>query len=206
LLSLLVPAFKAGLRDLLQYTLQRESLAAHLDSLSDGLRICDLDGNVLHQNPAFAAQLAGDHGTAEIEKAIEEVVQPLVMFSRERQGNPDALAGRRVSLEVHTHHASYEVRGSFLGRELLGAEASIAISIHRLAPNTSLSDRALHERYKLTNREIEITRRLAHGESTKEIAASCGISLHTARRHTEKIFMKLGVRTRSQIGPKLRAN
>lgn len=151
-------------------------------------------------------ELAGDNGTLRIQKAIEEVVHPLVMFSQERQGNPAALAGRRVSLEVHTHHASYESRGSFPGRELLGADASISISIQRLPPNTSLSDRALHERYKLTNRELEIARRLAHGESTKEIAASCGISLHTARRHTEKIFTKLGVRTRSQIGPKLRVS
>ncbi len=206
LLSLLVPAFKAGLRDLLHYELQRASLSEHLDSLSDGLRICDLNGRILHQNPAFSAQLAEDHDTQIIQKAIEEVVHPLVMFSRERAGNPWALAGRRASVKVHTNHASYEIRGSFLGRALPGAEASISILIRRLAPNTSMSDRTLHERYKLTNREIEITRILAQGRSTKEIAAQCGISLHTARRHTEKIFTKLGVRTRSQIAPKLRAN
>ena len=98
---------------------------------------------------------------------------------------------------------SYEVRGSFLGRELLGAELRIAISLQRLAPHTALSDCAIQEQFGLTIRELEIARRLASGESTKELAQSCGISLHTARHHTEKIFQKLGVRTRSQVGPKL---
>lgn len=205
ILHLLLPAFKAGVRDLVRYSHQRESFGTHLDSLSVGIRICDLDGRIAHQNPAFTAALAGDPAVVKLENAIDEILQPLVSFNRERQGNASALAGRRVSLEVHTQTASYDVRGSFLGRELLGARSRIAISLQKLAPNTALSDRALHERYGLTARELEITRRLAQGQSTKELAQSCGISLHTARRHTEKIFSKLGVRNRSQIGPRLRA-
>lgn len=205
ILNLLLPAFKAGVRELVRYSHQRESLGAHLDSLSVGIRICDLDGRIVHQNPAFTATLAGDPAVVKLENAVDEILQPLVSFNRERRGIASALAGRRVSLEVHTQTASYEVRGSFLGPELLGARSRIAISLQKLAPNTALSDRALHERYRLTARELEITRRLAQGQSTKELAQSCGISLHTARRHTEKIFSKLGVRNRSQIGPRLRA-
>ena len=205
LLELLLPAFKAGVRDLVRHSHQRESLGAHLDTLTEGIRVCDLNGRTVHQNTAFTAALNGDSAGPKLERAVDEILQPLVSFNRERKGNPSALAGRRVSLEVHTHTASYEVKGSFLGRELAGADSRIAISLQKLAPNTALSDRALQERYGLTARELEITRRLAQGQSTKELAQSCGISLHTARRHTEKIFSKLGVRNRSQIGPKLRA-
>jgi DNA-binding CsgD family transcriptional regulator len=205
LLSLLLPAFKAGVRDLIRYAHQRDNFAAHLDSLTEGIRICDLDGNTIHQNPAFSAVLKGENTTQKIQKGLDDILHLLVSFNRERAGNPEALAGRRVALQVHTHSASYEVRGNFLGRELYGAEPRIAIVLQTLPANTALSDRALQERYRLTVRELEITRRLAQGQSTKEVAFACGISLHTTRRHTESIFAKLGVRNRSQIGPRLRS-
>jgi DNA-binding CsgD family transcriptional regulator len=67
-----------------------------------------------------------------------------------------------------------------------------------------MSDQSLQEQFGLTEREIQVARCLARGETSKEIAVTCGMSPHTARRHTEKIFAKLGARNRSQIGPKLR--
>lgn len=205
LLNLLLPAFKAGVRDLIRYSHQRESLASHLDSLSEGIRICDLSGETVHQNPAFSAQIALDGSPEKLERAIFDVVQTLIGFSAEHGSSTSAFAGQRLTQQVATPTAGYQINGTFLGRELLGAELRIVVTLLRLAPNTPLSDVALQARFSLTTRELEIARRLAHGQSTKEVAHACGISLHTARRHTEKIFQKLGVRNRSQVGPKLRA-
>jgi DNA-binding CsgD family transcriptional regulator len=204
LLSMLLPAFKAGVRDIVRYSQQRESLTSHLDDLTTGIRIYDLDGSVVHQNPAFTAALAADDMRERLEKAIADILVALVELSSERGNTGAALAGDRVTQEIHTNTASYQVRGSFLGRELLGAERRIAISLDRLPPDTPLSDRSLQERFGLTPRELEIARRLAHGQSTKDVAYACGISIHTTRRHSEKIFAKLGVRNRSQLGLKLR--
>jgi DNA-binding CsgD family transcriptional regulator len=205
LLNLLLPAFKAGVRDLIRYSHQRTSLAGHLDSLSEGIRICDLNGETVHQNPAFSAQLALDGTPEKLERAIFDVVQSLIGFSTEHGSYSTAYAGQRLTQQVATATAGYQINGTFLGRELLGAELRIVVTLLRLAPNTPLPDSALQQRFSLTTRELEIARRLAHGQSTKEVAHACGISLHTARRHTEKIFQKLGVRNRSQVGPKLRA-
>jgi len=205
ILSLLLPAFKAGVRDAMRYSRQRDSLATHLDSLTEGIRICDLKGDTVHQNPAFTAATTGDPHPEKLERVIFDIVHELVGLTRQQSSALHALAGHRLVHEVHSSTASYEVRGSFLGRELLGAELRIVISLQRLAPSTTLSDKSLQERFGLTSRELEVARRLAQGESTKEVAQSCGISLHTARRHTEKVFAKLGVRNRSQVGPKLRA-
>jgi DNA-binding CsgD family transcriptional regulator len=205
LLNLLLPAFSAGVRDLIRYSQQRRSLATHLDSLNEGIRICDLSGETVHQNPAFSAALALERAPQKLERAIFDVVQALIGFSG-RHGTPStAFAGERLTQQVATPTAAYQVNGTFLGRELLGAELRIVVTLLRLAPNTPLSDAALQERYSLTTRELEIARRLAQGQSTKEVAQACGISFHTARRHTEKIFHKVGVRNRSQVGPKLRA-
>ncbi|HUQ19975.1 MAG TPA: helix-turn-helix transcriptional regulator, partial [Gemmatimonadaceae bacterium] len=206
LLGLLLPAFKAGVRDLLRYSHQRDSLGNHLDSLTEGIRICDLKGEVVHQNPAFTTVIMAEQYPEMIERVIFEIVHTLVAFSREQSLAVDAVAGKRLVHEYHGPKGSYEIRGSFLGRELLGSELRVVISMHRIVPHTTLSDVVLQERFGLTVRELEVARRLAQGESTKEVAQSCGISLHTARRHTEKVFAKLGVRNRSQVGPKLRAN
>ena len=203
-LGLLLPAFKAGVRDLVRYSHQRVSLSSHLDSLIEGIRITDLEGRPVHQNPSFTAAVSGKPIERLIEATIAEIVSELSTLTRDRHGNVMALAGAQVRREIQAPSSSYEVRGSFLGRELLGAEVRVAISLQRISPQSALSDAALQAQFGLTDREIQITRCLAQGESTKEIAQSCGISPHTARRHTEKIFTKLGVRNRSQIGHKLR--
>jgi DNA-binding CsgD family transcriptional regulator len=204
-LGLLLPAFKAGVRDLVRFSHQRQSLASHLDSLIEGIRICDLEGRTVHQNPAFTAALNGKPAEMQTEAAISEIVQDLSALTRDRSGNIMALAGAQVRRAIRTPTSNYELRGSFLGRELLGAEVRVAISLQRIPLTHSLSDAALQERFTLTAREIEVVRGLAKGYSTKELAESCGISPHTARRHTEKVFTKLGVRNRAQIGPKINA-
>lgn len=48
----------------------------------------------------------------------------------------------------------------------------------------------------LTPREAQVAALLAKGYAAKEIAVCLEVSLHTARRHTESVFKKLGVRTR----------
>jgi DNA-binding CsgD family transcriptional regulator/PAS domain-containing protein len=203
-LGLLLPAFKAGVRDLVRYSNHRVSLSSHLDSLIEGIRICDLDGRIVHQNPAFTSAVMGQPIESQTEVAIKDIITELSTLTRDRHGNVMALAGAQVQREITSDTSTYEVRGSLLGRELLGAEVRVAISLQRRFPRAYMSDQSLQEQFGLTEREIQVARCLARGETSKEIAVTCGMSPHTARRHTEKIFAKLGARNRSQIGPKLR--
>jgi len=50
---------------------------------------------------------------------------------------------------------------------------------------------------QLTGREIEVLRRISHGESNKEAARTLGISPSTVRAHLENIFRKLECTTRA---------
>jgi DNA-binding response OmpR family regulator len=63
-----------------------------------------------------------------------------------------------------------------------------------------LSDEALHQRFGLTARQIEVARLLGEGCSNAEIAQRLGVSYYTARNHAEQIMLKLSVSSRAAVG------
>ncbi|MBI5354772.1 MAG: response regulator transcription factor [Chloroflexi bacterium] len=50
----------------------------------------------------------------------------------------------------------------------------------------------------LSEREIQVLKRIAGGDSNEEIAAKLIISIKTVKRHISNIYAKLGVKTRTQ--------
>jgi DNA-binding CsgD family transcriptional regulator len=56
------------------------------------------------------------------------------------------------------------------------------------------------DRHGLTDRELQVLRLVATGNSNREIAAALVISEHTAARHVQNIFAKLGVSSRTAAG------
>jgi DNA-binding CsgD family transcriptional regulator len=59
------------------------------------------------------------------------------------------------------------------------------------------------EAYGLTAREVEVTRLIARGLSTDEIASTLFLSRHTIRDHLKAIFEKVGVSSRGELTSKL---
>jgi DNA-binding CsgD family transcriptional regulator len=55
------------------------------------------------------------------------------------------------------------------------------------------------EAYGLTDRELDVTRAIARGLSTTEIAAELYLSPHTVRDHVKGIFEKVGVSSRGEL-------
>jgi DNA-binding CsgD family transcriptional regulator len=55
------------------------------------------------------------------------------------------------------------------------------------------------EAYGLTGRELEVTRAIARGLSTAEIAADLYLSPHTVRDHVKALFEKVGVSSRGEL-------
>ena len=50
----------------------------------------------------------------------------------------------------------------------------------------------------LTNREVDVLRRLAAGRSNAEIAGELGVGIETVKTHVANVLSKLGVRDRTQ--------
>jgi DNA-binding NarL/FixJ family response regulator len=87
--------------------------------------------------------------------------------------------------------------------ELLGSDpAAVHAALRRLAL-ASAPATLLQERYRLTDREVEVAHLLALGKSNSEVAAALSISEHTCRRHTERVLTKLGVRSRAAVAASL---
>jgi DNA-binding CsgD family transcriptional regulator len=118
----------------------------------------------------------------------------LLMLSLSTLSTPEARA-RRVRLRTQNGtwlvaHASPLERSGQVALVIEPAKAS------EIAP-------IVVEAYGLTPREVEVTRLIARGLSTDEIAASLFLSRHTIRDHLKAIFEKVGVSSRAELTSKL---
>jgi DNA-binding CsgD family transcriptional regulator len=103
-------------------------------------------------------------------------VRELVGFACHALGDEDTAA-----LELGAAHAAYTELGARPDRSRVG----------------SLADRALGDVHGLTEREMEVLRLVAAGETNKEIAAELVLSERTVDRHVSNIFTKFGVSSRA---------
>ena len=76
------------------------------------------------------------------------------------------------------------------------------VGIRNVRP-TVIPARDLQEIHGLTPREAQVASLLAGGASNAHIAARLDVRPSTARRHTENVLRKLGVRSRSEVPAKL---
>jgi HD-GYP domain-containing protein (c-di-GMP phosphodiesterase class II)/DNA-binding CsgD family transcriptional regulator len=104
----------------------------------------------------------------------------------------------RNKIEARPHRAalSAQAAADALRREAregrLDGDAVVAVLAaagHAVAPRKDMVG-------GLTEREIDVLRAIARGQSTKEIARILGISPKTVDNHTQSIFAKIGVKTR----------
>ena len=66
------------------------------------------------------------------------------------------------------------------------------------APPSSALQRYFEQR-RLTERERQVAEYVAMGMPSATIAGILGISVHTVRRHTERVFAKTGARSRGEL-------
>ena len=85
--------------------------------------------------------------------------------------------------------------GLWVGRSLLDR---LVFAVTRRQPSPSNAEHVL-EQANLTDREREVTLRVANGVANKEVAIALNISERTVKAHLTSAFKKLGVRDRLQL-------
>jgi DNA-binding CsgD family transcriptional regulator len=202
LLSLLAAPFQAGFEILGRLEAAHSALAATVDMLSDGISIYDgVQATEIHRNPALVAFLAADAESSIVEDRVRRLARSLCALGRSTDAASRVQAAFNPELaldDVQTRVARYRLRASFVPPSVFAREQVVLVAVERrgiLLP----SAKALQDRFGLTPREAEVALRLAQGDSDAALARTLGVSPHTVRHHTERVFDKLHVRSRKAL-------
>jgi DNA-binding CsgD family transcriptional regulator len=199
LVALVFPAFRAGVEAHVRWMRHRADLLSAIDALCDAVMACDREGRVVHQTPALASMLEEDPERDTLRTALEsmaDALRQLVTSDARGAATPPPVLERRHA----TARARYLVRGILHG--LASDAPTLLVALERLTP-VRRSETELRRAFGLTPAQVRVATLLAAGKSNTEIAVALGISPHTARRHTERVFALLGVRSRAEVGSKL---
>jgi DNA-binding CsgD family transcriptional regulator len=159
-----------------------ESIAE--DNESDAVRAmaAQARGTVALAEGEFQPALASLRGAERLWQALKAPyetarVRELLSLACRLQGDDDA-----ATLELEA------ARDTF-------AELGAAADLARINSRVEVSE--VRDAHALTQRELEVLRHVAAGESNKAIAAKLVVSVRTVDRHVSNIFAKLGVSSRT---------
>lgn len=116
----------------------------------------------------------------------------------------DGRCGAPTTLKYQTATGPCLLWGWCVELQRYGLGRLVLMTVQPLDPDLP-SDQVIREHFGLTPRQIEVARLLAAGRSNAAIATELCISPDTARHHTEDVMRKMGVRSRAEVGPTLRA-
>jgi len=122
----------------------------------------------------------------------DHISELLSTFRELREQGRSVMARLRESMyEMQTHRARLRRERDGQSSDEPGATPAPAVS-------------TLQQHFGMTPREVEVALLLAEGCSNSTVAQRLGISPHTARHHTQRVLVKLGVRSRAEAGARLR--
>jgi len=170
----------------------------HVDEARSACRELQVIGE-RQQSDAVAAMAAQGRGAVELaagdaESALVSLRSAwrawLELDAPYEAARARVLIGQARAALGDTENASLELEGARSVFDELGAAHDVELV-------DSLAGSGPSETYGLTARELEVLSLAAAGKSNREIAAELMISEHTARRHLQNIYSKLGVSSRA---------
>lgn len=199
LLRALLPSLKAGLDAFTRYRAHSQTL----DALAEPLLVFDADGGEIHRNCAFTCLINPDPERDRLLMELRVFVHRLRRLTFPQAGRADEAALAPARHTVTTRMAHYELRATFLPTSPFNSEGSILVEVSTDSGPALPPVETLRERFGLTLREGEVALLLAEGIPNDRLAERLFISPHTARRHTERVLEKLGLRSRKALALKL---
>ena len=156
-------------------------------------------------------RLSEEEGGGVLEKIREKCPDVFVVVLSDRPSEAAAASSLAsgASGYCNTHAAPsvlcqvarvVEQGGVWLGQELL---QRLMMGTATLLKRSGHSGQQKLDQYGLTERELEVARRVAAGASNREIAVSLQVTERTVKSHLSTIFAKLQVRDRLQLSLKV---
>ncbi len=207
LLRILLPAFKAGMESHQRLARHRAQLSVVFDAAAEGYALFDVDGGLLHENPALARLLSGEQEQGRLRSSMGALALGFATLARRSRGRMSPKVtdiAPATYREINTATGRYRMRATFLAPGILESGPCVLVGLE-VPERKALSDGELRERFMLTPREVQVARLLAEGKQTREVAEALRVSTHTARHHTERVLAKLGVTSRAAVAAALTA-
>ena len=213
LLRSLLPAFASAARVRTSAAGTRRLAARLLEASGASALLFAGNGEALYATTALTRLLGGDPARDLVREEMAQLVRTfLTDRPATRQGDAEQRTLATDSCTVETTHGRYVLRCCEIPPEEPGPPALVATTIELVATIGSTADplegaaSTLRTRYGLTTRELDVARLLLAGKPNAEVARQLGISEFTARRHTEHVLEKLGVRSRAEVPAVLHAH
>lgn len=199
------PLYRRGLVSVLE-SFEQVEVVGSADSVESGYRLAEetspsvaLVGTNLTESPglAFAGEMRRRYpASATIVIAAHESDDEL--FAAIRAGAA-AYSGRGISEELLEQLVIRAAAGEYVINEQLLSKPYVAARVLDQFRNNVTSDAALNQAFMpLTDRELEILRKVSEGMTNAEIGYALGISAQTVKNHVTSILRKLAVNDRTQ--------
>jgi DNA-binding CsgD family transcriptional regulator len=202
-LQLVLPAFRAGHHAFVRFGETRAALTRTLDFMSDALLLFDRSGRELYRNAACRGLLADEPESESLLAACRRMSLAVNAPRIHKAAGHEAVDPPAAEQGIKTARQRYVARAVPAAAAMFNIEGAVLLSLAR-ATAVAVSDEELRAKWGLTPREIDVVRLLAIGLRNADIAQRLAVSPSTARNHTERVMLKLGVSSRARVGPLLR--
>lgn len=162
-------------------------LAAVLNALPLAVRLIEAGGATVHENTALRRLIETSTGDC-LDVALDHV----------RQNALQEIAAPLLVCEGRYEITAVPVAAS-PDRNIHELIALIVRAVIHPPFDTTI----IAERFGLTLRQAQVALLLGRGLRNDAIAKSLGVTAHTARRHTEAVLARLGVRARAEVAAAL---
>jgi len=197
IMRLLLPAFRAGIRNRQAFESIRAEAARLVDMMRDAVILLDRRGGVVHRNPSASRLIDADPDGRLL---VHESIRAAAALGEARSSaglDPRALSP--LERVFRTRIAGYRARACH-SPGVFGTAIHALVTLERIDRDPAIAADDIRARFGLTRAESRVAMLLAERRSTAEIARLLVISPHTARHHTSRVLDKLGIRRRAEVG------
>ena len=173
----------------------KTSIIRFVDAVDVPVAVTNRAGKVTQMNGPAREFFIGRVG-ARLREAVETLARVTL---GERKHVAEGVPNRVRRIDIG--HQRFTVTLVLAGNDVASQDIGAMLMLRRetSASSPAITESALVSRFQLTPQEARVALMLADHRSNREIAARLGVSVHTARHHTERVLAKLEIHSRHDV-------
>jgi DNA-binding CsgD family transcriptional regulator len=172
----------------------KTSIVRFVDAVDTPVALTNRDGRLTSMNGPARDYFVGRTGT-QLREQIESAAR--IAMTERRKGELSPNPARQFEIGHERFHATLVLAGNDVATQDIGV--MVMLRRESIANAPQVTETSLACRFGLTPQESRVALLLADQRSNREIADRLGVSVHTARHHTERVLAKLQVHSRYDV-------